>query len=200
MWHNELCKKKKNVKKCEKKRKIYYVLSKWACNTLTTLQKPVTLRLQVMVCPQVRNLEPVPVPVWPMTITPWSYPYPCYTLVKMGVVLVVPNNTNSQSHMGPPSTNHMINVELSPSSPFWLNLFPQGTTSHLPPSFFLPPMASLMPLLIEMTGRKGGGDNNNNQGSRCVHVSSPRFVFSFFLSYFTKSCNLQVNYEPPSPP
>ena len=39
-----------------------------------------TLRLRVTVWPRVRNLEPVPVPVEPVTVTPRSYPYLCYTL------------------------------------------------------------------------------------------------------------------------
>ena len=46
-----------------------------------TLQKPMTLQVQVTVCPWVWNSKTVPVPVEHVTVTPQSYLYPCYTLL-----------------------------------------------------------------------------------------------------------------------
>ena len=51
-----------------------------------TPQKPVTLQVQVVVCPQVWNSKTVPVPVEPMTVTLWSYLYLCYTLAAPKVI------------------------------------------------------------------------------------------------------------------
>ena len=70
---------KKILRKDEKilvKKYEYIVLG----DELATPQKPVTLQLQVTVWPQVCDLETVPIPVEPVTVTLWSYPYLCYTL------------------------------------------------------------------------------------------------------------------------
>ena len=42
--------------------------------------KPMTPWWQVMVQPRVWNLETTPVPVWPVTMIPRCYPYPCHAL------------------------------------------------------------------------------------------------------------------------
>ena len=70
---------KKSWKIIKNKKKNNSLLSGLACNTVKTCDTAVT----GVVWPRVWKSVTIPVPVWPMTVTPWFYPHLCYTLKEM---------------------------------------------------------------------------------------------------------------------
>jgi len=61
-----------------------------ASREVATLSKPTTLQWRVVVQPQVWNSRTIPIPVEPVAVTPWSYPYSCYSLVRIKTLLPSP--------------------------------------------------------------------------------------------------------------